>query len=206
MKEIKLNAGLGRYDNVSPFVLGDLELYISNLPMVSGDFRFLAWCNGTQIGKYTLKRDDPRITIPHDKLEAGKFSCRVDHYNGETLVKRYMIEDLVITDLNTELVGVPEIEDIRSRLTALEEAATAQAKQIETLENALNSEKKTREELENVVADYRTDLVALIKWAYGVQNDVPYLDGDDLDKFLKRYGISLSDEEKSTIGGSEDEL
>lgn len=206
MKEIKLNAGLGRYDNVSPFVIGDLELYISNLPMVSGDFRFLAWSNGKLIGKYTLSHTDPRVIIPHDKLAAGTFSCRVDHYNGDTLVRHYRVEDLVIKEVDSDLTAVPEIADMQSRIKALEGKTACLDKETESLKKALGEEVSARKKLEEVVAAYRADIIALIKWAYGVQNEVPYLDGFNVDKFIKSAGFTLSDEEKSAIGDEEDEL
>lgn len=206
MREIQLNTGLGRFTNESPFAIGDLELYISNLPMVSGDFRLITWCNGAEIGTYTLTHDDPRATISRSLLSAGTFSCRVDHYNNDTLVRHYLVEDLTIIDLNTDLIGVPEIVDIQENISKLKDRAAALEARAESLETGQKAAGAEHDNLVSAHSDTREVLLKVIKWAYEVQKEIPYLDGDELDAFLKKCGISLTDEEKNIIGGSEDEL
>ena len=48
MRIIKLSRGLSLYDIRTPFPIGNLDLYIDNLPKTSGDFRFIAFMNGLQ--------------------------------------------------------------------------------------------------------------------------------------------------------------
>lgn len=198
MKEIKLfYGGLGRYDNTAPFILGDLELYISGLPAVNGDFRFLAWINKKSLGSFTITRESPKVTIPHDDLEAGTFTCRVDHYNGSELVHHYEIEGLTIKDVDREFYAVPEI----AALTAKTEELTEKT---EALDKSLTETKEAVAALENALKTANKNILALILFAFGVQKEVPYLDGLDLKQFIKTNDFELTDEEIEALGGVEE--
>ena len=49
MKTIILKQnGMGRYGDVSPFPMGDLEIELQGIPTYSGEFRFLAYCNNVK--------------------------------------------------------------------------------------------------------------------------------------------------------------
>lgn len=198
MKEIKLSAGLSMYESRSAFPIGDLELYISNLPMCSGEFRLIAYMNKVKIGDFTLTHGYPRVSIPRSQLAAGVFSCQVIHYQGDTEVRRYRVEDLTITDLDDTLSATPEITDLKAKVEELTESNGK-------LSLALD---KANESLEQSKIDYMADhanMLALVKWAYKANKDIPYFDGAGLDEFLASLGITLSDDEKQTIGGNNDD-
>ena len=210
MREIKLSLGLGRYQSVSPFPIGDLDLYISGIPKISGDFRLLAWCNGDKIGEYTVSIAQPHVVIPREKLEAGTFSCRVDHYNGSDLVRHYLVEDLIIKELNTDLTAVPEINELREQVKMLETFRVSAAEELYTLGKNLEDEQIKHEEqkaqneetvraLKEENTKTREALVKMVQWAYNVQNEVPYLDGNTADEFIQTLGIELSETEKTAI-------
>lgn len=150
MREIKLSAGLSRYDTNAAFPIGDLELCVSNLPTCSGEFRLVAYMNSKKIDTYTLTRDNANVTIPRDKLSAGVFSCRVVHIQGDTVVQNYRIENLVITELNDDLSAEPEITALNARITELTEkttgfetALTEATETIQTLKTELEIAKNT---------------------------------------------------------------
>lgn len=150
MREIKLSSGLSRYDTNTAFPIGDLELYVSNLPTCSGEFRLVAYMNSKKIDTYTLTRDNPRATIPRDKLSAGVFSCRVFHIQGDVVVQHFTVENLVITELDDDLSAEPEITALNTRITELTEkteafntALTAATETIQNLKTELETAEKT---------------------------------------------------------------
>ena len=149
MREIKLSTGLSRYDTNAAFPIGDLELYVSNLPTCSGDFRLVAYMNGKKIDTYTLTRDNPSVTVPRDSLSAGVFSCRVFHIQGDVVVQHFTVENLVITELDDDLSAEPEITALNARITELTEkttefetALTEATETIQTLKTELETAEK----------------------------------------------------------------
>ena len=119
MKTIQLKHGIGRYSDVSPFPLGDLELVIEGIPATSGEFRFIAKCNGEKCAECSVSSAYNRVTVYADKLAAGRFSCFVSHYIGGTEVKRWRVEDLLITELDGTMTADPEIAQMRREIEAL---------------------------------------------------------------------------------------
>lgn len=99
MKIINLKEyGIGRYSDASPFPMGDLELKIVGLPAFSGEFRFLAFCNDMKIMQKSITAANNTVFMQQDKLSAGKLWCFVSHYVDGIKVKRYTVEDILITD------------------------------------------------------------------------------------------------------------
>lgn len=124
MKTIQLKAnGMGRYGDVSPFPMGDLEIELVGIPSYSGEFRFVAQCNGAKCTESTVSAAQNRVKIPRDKLTAGRFSCFVSHYSKGTEVKRFPVEDLLITELNASVNADPEIADMSRRIAVVERQA-----------------------------------------------------------------------------------
>ena len=65
MKTIILKQnGMGRYVDVSPFPMGDLELELQGIPTYSGEFRFLAYCNNVKCSENTVTATNNRVSIP----------------------------------------------------------------------------------------------------------------------------------------------
>ena len=204
MREIKLTHGLCTYDVRTPFPVGDLELYISGLPdSINADFRLVAFSNDSKIGEYTLNRNNPYITIPREKLSAGVFSCRVLHYQGDTEVHRYTVENLIIMDIDDALSATPEIVELNSKIAALETTADELGRRIEEQNKALETANAKAESLIEELANVNALALRLLKWAYGVECAVPFLDGGSVNDFIGKLNITLSDEEKAFIGRNE---
>ena len=183
MKTIQLKQyGMGRYGDVSPFPMGDLEIELQGLPSYEGEFRFVAQCNGVKCAECRVTPMQNRVNIPRDKLTAGRFSCFVSHYSKGKEVKRYLVEDLIITDLVSGLHAYPEIAEMERR--------------IEKLSASLTEEKLARIRLEEKSAEdiaYAVEIACgLLKFAYEDYRENVYLHGGTFDEFLKAYGLDLS--------------
>lgn len=204
MREIKLTHGLCTYDVRTPFPVGDLELYISGLPdSINAEFRLVAFNNDSKIGEYTLNRNNPYISIPREKLSAGVFSCRVLHYQGDTIVHRYTVENLIITDIDDTLSATPEIVELNDKITALTAKADELEERITEQNKALETANTKAESLTEELANINAFALRLLKWAYGVECSVPFLDGGSVTDFIGKLNITLSDEEKTFVGGNE---
>lgn len=204
MREIKLTHGLCTYDVRTPFPVGDLELYISGLPdSINAEFRLVAFNNDSKIGEYTLNRNSPYISIPREKLSAGVFSCRVLHYQGDTIVHRYTVENLIITDIDDTLSATPEIVELNDKITALTAKADELEERITEQNKALETANAKAESLTEELANINAFALRLLKWAYGVECSVPFLDGGSVTDFIGKLNITLSDEEKAFVGGNE---
>lgn len=204
MREIKLTHGLCTYDVRTPFPVGDLELYISGLPdSINAEFRLVAFNNDSKIGEYTLNRNNPYISIPREKLSAGVFSCRVLHYQGDTIVHRYTVENLIITDIDDTLSATPEIVELNGKITALTAKTDELEERITEQNKALETANTKAESLTEELANINAFALRLLKWAYGVECSVPFLDGGSVTDFIGKLNITLSDEEKAFVGGNE---
>lgn len=204
MREIKLTHGLCTYDVRTPFPVGDLELYVSGLPdSINAEFRLVAFNNDSKIGEYTLNRNNPYISIPREKLSAGVFSCRVLHYQGDTIVHRYTVENLIITDIDDTLSATPEIVELNDKITALTAKADELEERITEQNKALETANAKAESLTEELANINAFALRLLKWAYGVECSVPFLDGGSVTDFIGKLNITLSDEEKAFVGGNE---
>lgn len=65
MKTIQLKQyGMGRYGDVSPFPMGDLEIELQGLPSYEGEFRFVAQCNGVKCAECRVTPMQNRMNIP----------------------------------------------------------------------------------------------------------------------------------------------
>lgn len=149
MKTIQLKEfGIGRYSDVSPFPLGDLELDIQGIPNYNGDFRFVAEINGVKCAESTLTAAQRRVIIPCNKLNAGRLSCRVIHYMQGKEVRIFKIEDLLITDLNAGLSAYPEIANMTAKIDTLESALAESQKTNAALLEALKTETEKLNEIE----------------------------------------------------------
>ena len=140
--------GLCRWDDASTFTLGELEIALNNFPTKSGEFLFCGYCNGKQVVKATVTAEKNTVTIPAEKLAAGKFSAYVLHAVNGTEVKRYPVEGLLIAEANGTLAADPEIAALTAEIAALKEEAGAEKKRRSEAEARLAALEKTAEELE----------------------------------------------------------
>lgn len=144
--------GIGRYSDVSPFPIGDLEIQLKGIPNYNGDFRFIGFCNGVKCTESTVNAAQNVVTIPHDKLTAGKFSCRVVHYVNGKEARIFKAEDLLITDLNASFCADPEIAQMRRELNDITIKNVCLEEQAQALKNDLDTAKALLDELEKRVA------------------------------------------------------
>lgn len=175
MKTINLKSnGIGRYTDVSPFIIADNKLEIKvGLPNLHGEFFLVAENNGKAFKK-TLSRLEPVIL---EGLTAGELQTEVQHYLKGELIKTYQIEPLILKEVNGSLSATPEIISLQAQITALN-----------------NTFADLEEELSK-------KLNALIRFAYkDYQNNV-YLSGGSFGDFIKEFGFELSDEEIKSIKG-----
>ena len=126
MRTITLKSnGLGRYDDVSPFLVesGTLELKF-NLPNRNGDFFLVTELNSKNGGAKQISLDG---TLKLEGLEAGELKAEVKHYLRGELIETYKVEPLLLKAVDTDLSATPEIavltaeyEIMREELNALE--------------------------------------------------------------------------------------
>lgn len=151
---------LGRYDDVSPFLVesGELELKI-NLPNKSGEFFFVCELNGKKLGVYPIFNGKVELA----GLQAGELRAEVKHYLRGEIIETYKVEPLLLKAVDTRLSATPEItlltaecQDLRKRTEAVEKALTEAKKRIE------EAEKRNREYslafLSYAWADYQNNL------------------------------------------------
>ena len=134
MKTIQLKSrGIGQYGDGLPFPVGELELQISGVPAYDGEFRFVAECNGVKVCSQAVTPESNIVHIAQEQLSAGRFSCAVWHYIGGEAVKKYPVEDLIITDLSGGLEADPELAQLTRRVAELEALTASQADEISAL-------------------------------------------------------------------------
>ena len=134
MKTIQLKSrGIGQYGNGLPFPIGELELQILGIPAYDGEFRFVAECNGAKVCSQAVTPESNTVHIAQEQLSAGRFSCAVWHYIGGEAVKKYPVEDLIITDLSGGLEADPELAQLTRRVAELEALTASQAADISAL-------------------------------------------------------------------------
>ena len=189
MKIIKLNSnGTGRYDDVSPFIVTDnkLELQIE-LPNFNGEFYLVYEING-KTDKRLLFRSGQIVL---DNLSAGELNVAVKHYVKGELIKTYTVEPLLLKEVDDTLSALPEIEELRRSIVAVERAFGEYKQTVAEREKALDARIKGIE----------ANLLALRRFAYkDYQNNV-YLGGGTEEDFIKEFGFL---EDKKSIKGEDE--
>lgn len=180
MKTITIKSkGLGRYDDVSPFIIADGKLEFKiNIPVNNGQFFFIAENNGTLFKKYI--REDGIINL--DGLTAGELKAEVKHYIRGELIECYKIEPLLLRVVDCNLLGTPEITALQAESDALKKSLKETITSVEKL-NAI--------------------VTALLRFAYADYKLNVYLSGGSVDDFLKEFDIELSEEERKEIFSKE---
>ena len=157
---IKSN-GLGRYDDVSPFLVerGELELNI-DLPNVQGEFFLVTELNGKNDAAKAIPREG---TVMLTGLAAGELHAAVKHYLRGELLETYKVEPLLLKAADTELSAMPEIALLTEKCEVLR-------KKTEELLESLTQANARADKVENRVklifeaflafawADYETNL------------------------------------------------
>lgn len=184
MKTIQFNNGIGRYDDVSPFVLteGKLELKIK-LPKMNGEFYLIAENNGKK-DRQIINPEDGNILIG---LTEGELNVEVKHYLRGELIKTYKVEPLILKQVYDTLSGTPEIALLLQRTEMLDKSIARERLRIDELYI-----ERSRQE---------RNLLALIKFAYTDYVSNVYLSGGSVDKFIREFGFDLTEEERKFVEG-----
>lgn len=176
-------SGIGRYDDVSPFVITDnrLELKIE-LPNLNGEFYLVAENNGKSF-KLLLPRGG---VVASDELTAGEFNAEIKHYLKGELIKTYKVEPLLLQEVDGALSALPEIADLRAQISTLDK-----------------SFKEYKDEVKLHELRAKNNVVALAKFAYKDYRENVYLGGGSVEDFINEFGLDFTKEELKEIFGGE---
>lgn len=196
MKMITLKSnGVGRYDDVTPYVITDRKLNIKiALPQVNGDFYFVVENNG--ITQKRLLSSNGGISL--DNLTAGELNAEVKHYVKGSLVKVYKIEPLILKEVDGAIFAEPEFFALGRRICAVESNLQDVKREITTVEQT--NEGRT-EKLNKKLIRANKNINALIRFAFKAYNASPFLGGGTADKFAEEFGFELAEEEINFIEG-----
>lgn len=190
MKTIYLKSnGLGRYEDVSPFVMTDNTLKVKvELPEYNGQFFLVAENNGNKFKQ--LIEQGGKITI--NGLTAGELQVKIEHYLKGEPIRTYKVEPLILKELDVGLQGVPEIEELNGRT--------------ENLKKSIDEIEKNNLIFSETLSKLKMQFFALMRFAMKDYKNNVYLDGGSEEEFIKEFGFDLTDEEiKEIIGGQDNE-
>ena len=173
MKMMKLKSnGLGRYDDVSPFLIesGALALEI-DLPDKSGEFYFVSELNGQE----KVQRIIRGSSVTLSDLETGELKAAVKHYLRGELIEVFKIEPLLLKAVEKDLSAMPEFALLTGELVALKERTETLEKRLTRAEDRAEREDKRLEELQ-------TKLNGLMEYAYLSYRENVRLNANDLTK------------------------
>lgn len=193
MKTIQLKtSGVGRYDDVSPFIVTDNTLHLQiGLPPYNGEFYLVYELNG-KVSKRLIPRSGQLIL---EDLTAGELNAEVKHYLKGELIKTYRVEPLLLKEVEGMLSAIPEMEELRRQINSVETSFT------EYKESAAEREKTLVEQLERTEKNF----MALMRFALkDYQNNV-YLNGGTAQSFISEFGFELMEEQIKLIKGGKDD-
>ena len=173
MRKIKLKSnGLGRYDDVSPFLIesGALALEI-DLPDKSGEYYLVSELNG----KEKVQRIIRGSSVTLSDLETGELKAAVKHYLRGELIEVYKVEPLLLKSVDKDLSAMPEFALLTGELVALKERT-------ETLEKRLTQAEERAERADKRFEQLQMKLDGLIEYAYLSYRENVRLNTHDLTK------------------------
>lgn len=183
---------VGRYDDVSPFLVErDLELKIE-LPEKSGEFYFTFELNG-KIGKPIYIPRGGTIVV--GELSAGELRAEVKHYLRGTLLEVYKVEPLLLKAVERGLSATPEIALMTDEIAFLTGEIEALKKETEALKKSLTEERENaRKAMRELVLSFLS--YAYAEYVFDVQLNARSLSAEE---FARALGYELSKEELEEI-------
>ena len=177
MRTITIKGNLGRYDDVSPFLVesGALELKIE-LPDMAWESFIVTELNGK-----TRKVPIPQNGIVmFDNLLAGELRAEIKHYLHGNLIKTFKVEPLILKEVDGVLSAMPAIAAMERDIAALKRKA-------DEFEQALEMEKTARTRAENALC------AALLAYAFAdyKTNFRLNMESLSLEEFAAALGVSL---------------
>ncbi len=200
MKTIILKSnGVGRYIDVSPYLIVNESIEIEvKLPAVNGEFYLFADCGGHR-QKYLLPANGKAVVCG---ICAGELSAEVKHYLKGELVKTYVVEPLLLKELDVGISAEPEIAFLKAEILSLNsEFVKEREKSLQYRNEYIIEIEKCKERVEK----QRAIIFALLRFAYVDFKENVYLGGGGVQDFLKRFGFELSLEEIKFLEGENNE-
>ena len=189
MRTITLKStGVGRYDDVSPFLITDRELPLKIiLPELCGEF-VLVYENGG----VTEKRQIPGSgELMLEVLAAGELRAEVKHYLKGGLIKVYKVEPLLLREVDGSLTAEPDITELRRTVQTLVKELGEERERTGALCNELTAE---RERFAERLAAAEEKIAGLLRFAKDdYENNVYLGSGED---FNEKYGFNLNEGEQ----------
>lgn len=132
IKEIRLYSnGFGKYnDNVYQLIDEDLTFKISYSNINGATIYFVA-DNGKESKKGVAV--DNQFVIEKEFIKIGKLKIRIEIVVNSVIIKKYIVEDLIIKEIDGEIKSIPEIENMRIEINDMRERIIETNKNVETL-------------------------------------------------------------------------
>lgn len=132
IKEIRLYSnGFGKYnDNVYQLIDEDLTFKI-NYSNINGATIYFVADNGKESKKGVAV--DNQFVIEKEFIKIGKLKIRIDIVVNSVIIKKYIVEDLIIKEIDGEIKSIPEIENMRIEINDMRERIIETNKNVETL-------------------------------------------------------------------------
>lgn len=195
MREIKIKSGhVGRYDDVSPFIVEHGELILNiPLPEKSGEFYLVTELNGKNFDTALIPRSG---TITLSGLDAGELRAEVKHYLRGTLIEVFKVEPLILKAVERRLSATPEIAVLTEEIARLKREQSDAAEWLKTGFSAVREDSRTR-------------AVSFLAFAYAVYRNSPLLNGKGFsaEEFSEALGFGeLTEEELKEVKNFEVKL
>lgn len=181
MRKVTLQSNiLGRYDDVSPFLMEREELEISfTLPKQSGEFYFLPIMNEIAGKAIYIPRGG---TVSVKISETGEFKGEVKHYLRGELIEVYHVESLIVKSVDAGFTVTPEITVLRAENESLRKEIQELNKSVQEMFTATKEREKKRD-------------ITFLSYAYAEYQSDVQLNSKNLtvEEFLFTFGFSESD-------------
>jgi hypothetical protein len=137
---ITIQNSLGRYDNVSPFLIANDNLKFQ-FKGLKGKSEFYAIFSLNGKVKKVLLNDDKTTEISSEWLEVGELNINVLVYSGGFKTAEYAVEPLAIGQLNYEFKAQPVIAALIAKQNELEKTQAEYEKRLQEMERKVNGYK-----------------------------------------------------------------
>ena len=193
------NYGVGRYDDVSPFMITeDLELSFVGMNAVNGEYIAVVDCNGETLQEKT----EGSLKIPKDFLSEGQLNVTILYYLRGNKLSEWKVEPLLLQNALLGLSAEPDIEIIKKKLYSAEEKFENFSKRIdESLKSSDKNIKSNTEILKRLTETLKANKKATLKYLYRhYTQDLRDSDLDlPLEKFSHTLGFDISDLSKEEL-------
>lgn len=147
---ITLDKTHGRLSTREPLLLGENEdLRITLVSTLALSNVLINFKNGDTVKQYRVA-ENPFI-VPKEVVQQGVLDCEVNFVAGGRVVKTYIVEPIVLYNIDATLIGHPEFDLLLQHIEA-------QDAKIQTLKEQLNATKALADRTAQEVADLQRAL------------------------------------------------